>query len=108
MVFFAIGEALRQQYKRQGADLDEDLRQFSRPDWLDRAEPEKPRLKVYTGLACRALADAYKDAKNAQAFTHRNWFRSKDTLDLVRYAVGRLIDIMSIVPGHAIPLLRER
>jgi hypothetical protein len=106
MVFYALGETFRLQYKRRGVDLAEDLRRLAKPDWLDLSGPTKDRIEKYTRIACQALIDAYGDAAKADGFVPRNWFRKDESLHAIGHACERLIG-MSSVFGKELPLLTQ-
>lgn len=104
MVFYALGEVCRLQYKKKGADLSEDLRRLAKPDWLDQTGPTKDRIENYTRIACQAPIDAYSDAAKSDGFVPRNWFRRDESLRSIGHACERLIG-MSSVFGKELPLL---
>ena len=104
MVFYALGEALRIQYRKKGIDLAEDLRRLAKPDWLDQTSELKQRIDNCTRIACQALIDAYGNAAKGEGFVPRNWFRKDESLQEIRRACERLIG-MSGVFGKELPLL---
>jgi hypothetical protein len=104
MVFYALGESLRLQYKKRGKDIADDLRSLAKPDWLDQSGPTKQRIENYTRIACQALIDAYGDAAKSDGFVPRNWIRKDESLRAIGHACERLIG-MSSVFGKELPLL---
>jgi hypothetical protein len=80
LVFFTLGEILRQKYKRTNSDLDADLARLAKPKWLDNSLGPNAEVKRYSRLACEVLVKVYRAAAKSSEFTHRNWFRSRDTL----------------------------
>jgi len=85
MVYFAVGELLRLAYVKSPADLDNDLRRLSKPNWLDDSENStKACLNELFGIATAALTQVYTSRSQSESFRHRNWFRVEQTLSDIR------------------------
>lgn len=97
MVFFAVGESMRQAYRHQGQDFDLALDRFSAPSWY--IEPEahayKAVIRRHCKLAFTALKNAYGEASKDKEFRHRNWFRNQLTLASVQKQLENLWDVVS-------------
>jgi hypothetical protein len=97
MVFFAVGESMRQAHKHQGQDFDPALERFSSPNWyleLD-AHLYKTVVRRHCKLAFTALKNAYGEASSHAEFRHRNWFRSPLTLASIQKQIANLWDVVS-------------
>jgi hypothetical protein len=107
MVFFGVGEAMRQVHEHRGLDFDSVLEDFSDPSWYIEADahPYKTVVRRYCKLAFTALRNAYAEASSHKDFRHRNWFRNPLTLEAIRRQLTNLWDIVSenadnyILPG---------
>jgi hypothetical protein len=99
MVFFGVGELLRLNYVASGKDLNADLRQLHRPAWLDADGGSRKVIKEYFDLAVAALVQSYEAGAQGQSFTHRNWFRSKDTLDSIKKSLQFILRIRPGLPN---------
>lgn len=97
MVFFAVGESMRQVHERQEVDLDSVLEKLSNPGWYSESEthPYKAVVRRHCKLAFTALKNAYSEASSHKDFRHRNWFRNALTLGAVRKQLENLWDIVS-------------
>ncbi|MGA2200819.1 MAG: AIPR family protein [Terriglobales bacterium] len=97
MVFFAVGESMRQAYRHQGQDLGPALERFSDPNWY--IEPEthsyKAVIRRHCKLAFTALKNAYGESSKEKEFRHRNWFRNQLTLASVQKQLENLWDVVS-------------
>lgn len=97
MVFFAVGESLRQVHERGNESLDHTLQKLANPAWY--LEPDgcqqKAVLKRHCKLGFTALKNAYNEAKGQKDFRHRNWFRTQMTLESVRMQLANLWEIAS-------------
>ncbi len=97
MVFFAVGDSMRQAYGHQGQDFDLALERFSSPSWY--VEPEthayKAVIRRHCKLAFTALKNAYGESSKEKEFRHRNWFRNQLTLASVRQQLENLWDVVS-------------
>jgi AIPR protein len=80
MVYFAVGQLLRMNYRENEVNLDDDLQKLGKPKWTERDGPEKPVLRELANLAFAALVKAYETASRSPDFRHRNWFRDRRTL----------------------------
>lgn len=80
LVFFTVGEILRQKYRRTSSDLENDLGRLAKPKWLDQTLGTNAEVTRYSRVACEVLVKIYRTAAKSSDFVHRNWFRSRDTL----------------------------
>jgi hypothetical protein len=97
MVFFAVGESIRQAYAHQGQDFDLALERFSSPGWYLEAETYlfKAVVRRHCKLAFTALKNAYSEASGHKDFRHRNWFRDPLTLASIQRQLANLWDVVS-------------
>jgi AIPR protein len=97
MVFFAVGESMRQAYGHQGQDFDPALERFSNPGWYLESDAHqcKAVLRRHCKLAFTALKNSYGEASSHGEFRHRNWFRSPLTLASIQKQVANLWDVVS-------------
>ncbi len=86
LIYFAIGELMRESYKRQKLDLDNDIAKLAKPnDWL--TEPVKQptaSLSKSFEICSKVLSQQYDSKKSNSNFKHRNWFRDEATLEDIR------------------------
>jgi len=97
MVFFALGESMRQVHQHLGQGLDAALEKVADPGWYLEAEtfPYKATVRRFCKLAFKALKGAYNEASKDAAFRHRNWFRNPLTLASIQKQLADLWDIVS-------------
>jgi hypothetical protein len=84
MAYAAVGELLRLIYSNEPDRLRDHLSLLGRPKWLEKDGHEKAALQEISQLAFSGLIKAYETAESLPDFRHRNWFRSKETLDGIR------------------------
>ncbi|MGD0868740.1 MAG: AIPR family protein [Bryobacteraceae bacterium] len=86
MFFYALGEALRTCYGDKGT-LRMDLRRLSSPAWIADGPDGKVQkvIERLSRLTFKALKEAYNSASSSGGgnFTHRNWFRSQTSLQII-------------------------
>ena len=110
MVFFAVGESMRQAYRNQVQDLDLALERFSDPSWYLEQEDHayKAVIRRHCRLAFTALRNAYGEASKDKEFRHRNWFRNQLTLASVQKQLENLWDVVSEnANDYLLPLARR-
>jgi AIPR protein len=97
MVFFAVGESMRQAYKHQNQDFDFALGRFADPNWYlePETDPHKAVVRRHCKLAFNALKNAYGESSKSEQFRHRNWFRDQLTLASVHKQLESLWDVVS-------------
>lgn len=98
VVFFAVAELLRLIYAALGKDLNSDLRKLHRPAWMETEHGCRRVIKDYFELATAAMVQTYDAASQSPGFTHRNWFRSKDTLEGIRKSLQFILRIRPDLP----------
>ena len=84
LIYFAVGELERQNYAKQGWDLNHDLMKLAKPNsWLTDHE-SKPcaALSKAFEITSMVLVQQYdqKEKTEGAGFKHRNWFRDPGTL----------------------------
>jgi hypothetical protein len=95
LIYYAIGELERQNYKKQGKDLDHDLSKLAKPNaWLSASDsaPQQALTKAFE-ISLKVLSQQY-DAKkrNDPNFKHRNWFRESATTALIQEGLGLALE----------------
>jgi hypothetical protein len=106
MVYFVVGELLREVYRQIGADLDSEIRRLSKPGWMLEDGVEARSVEKYTRLACSVLIKAYRSASKGADFSHRNWFREKATLLDIRQEIpSELQTLKMILDSGELPTL---
>jgi hypothetical protein len=97
LVYFAFGEALRVFYRYLDGDLESAIAKLANPQWNVAEESSGPKavLKRYFRPAVHSLRVSYESAAKIQGFTHRNWFRDKNTLSEVRSELEKLWSVLS-------------
>jgi len=78
LVYFAVGEYMRQVSRFRSANLEIALGRFAKPQFA--LEDGAALVKAYVGPACEVLIRLYRAASKSPDFTHRNWFRDSRTL----------------------------
>lgn len=96
MVFFGVGEVMRQVHGHSEELLNPSLEMLASPGWYLEQETHryKATLRRHCKLAFAALKNSYGEA-NARGSTHRNWFRDRLTLASIRKQVGNLWSVVS-------------
>ena len=106
MVYFVVGELLRNVYPPIGADLDSEIRRLSKPSWMLEDGVEARTVEKYTRLGCSVLIKAYRAASKGADFSHRNWFREKTTLSDIRQEIpSELQTLKMILDSGELPTL---
>ncbi len=98
LVYYALGEFERQNYKRQGWDLNQDLCKLAKPNsWLVETDnAPKHALRNAFDIVSKVLIQRYDNAKKSTVgFKHRNWFRDQDTLSDIKDSLGLALDFGS-------------
>ncbi len=110
MVFFGIGESMRQAYRSLAQDFDLGLGRFSNPGWFLEADSHtyKAVVRRHCKLAFSALKNSYGEASSHAEFRHRNWFRSPLTLASIQKQVANLWDVVSENGDDYLPTLTKR
>lgn len=82
LVFFAVGELLRAAHS---TDVSRVLRAFGDINRWENDAKAAENIRRYAVEACSVIYQAYSSASRLSAgFTHRNWFRQKETLAMLR------------------------
>jgi hypothetical protein len=86
LIYFAIGELLRESYSRQKEDLNHDIAKLAKPnDWLaDANSKPSAALRKAFDISGKVLRQQYDNKKTNPDFKHRNWFRDSATLSDIR------------------------
>jgi hypothetical protein len=106
MVFFVVGELLREVYKQVGANLGSEIRRLSKPGWMLEDGVEARTIEKYTRLGCSVLIKSYRSASKGPEFSHRNWFREKATLSDIRQEIpSELQTLKMILDSGELPML---
>jgi hypothetical protein len=106
MVFFVVGELLREVYRQVGADLGSEIRRLSKPGWMLEDGVEARTIEKYTRLECSVLIKSYRSASKGPDFSHRNWFREKATLSDIRQEIpSELQTLKMILDSGELPML---
>lgn len=87
LVFFAVGELLRQTYAKEEWDLAHDLSRLAKPNaWrADMSSSPRTALSKAFEIASMVLRQRYETKRTSSpGFKHRNWFRDENTLNEVR------------------------
>lgn len=82
LIYFAVGELQRMSYKKDGINLESDLRKLAKPNiwWPDPSSSPRVALETAFDIASKVLIRQYDAKKKSPEFKHRNWFRDPDTL----------------------------
>lgn len=103
LIFYTVGEIIRQKYKVKKISFEPDLARLAKPRWLEEASGVTSEIKRYTRLASEVLIKVYRSAAKSSAFTHRNWFRSQETLkDIsreIQYSTT-VLDTLNLLRGE--------
>ena len=101
VIYYAIGELLRESYKKQNTNLDHDLSRLAKPNaWLvDVNSNAVLALQKIFEIARAVLEQQYDLRAKAPSFKHRNWSRDEETLKDIQAGIK-----MSLVYGNP-PLL---
>jgi hypothetical protein len=96
MFYFGLGEVLRKAYGDTGEQCRRDVRKLSNPAWMidgstSRAQKVISRL---ARMAFQVLRQAYDESAKTGA-SHRNWFRSQATLQLITDKVAASWDLVA-------------
>jgi hypothetical protein len=83
LVYYAMGEIMREMAKRQKRTLSDFLKMYAKPTWQDDKRAKKLIQRMFEA-ACDLVVFAYRltTAKH-ENFVHRNFFRSQETLQLI-------------------------
>jgi hypothetical protein len=95
LVYYAVGELQRQNYLKQGWNLDQDLRKLAKPNsWLGEiGSPPKHALVKAFEISSKVLSQQYEAAKkNNLGFKHRNWFRDQETIGSINEGLGLALE----------------
>ena len=94
LIYYAVGELERLSYKKQGLDLQHDLRKLAKPNnWLpDPSSSPHLALDKAFDIASKVLIQQYESKKKSAGFKHRNWFRDPDTLVDIRSGLELALD----------------
>ena len=96
MAYAAVGELLRLIYADNPEKLHDHLSHLGKPKWIEKDGPEKTALQEISQLAFSGLVKAYETAAGSSPdFRHRNWFRSKSSLDGIRSNLKFIKEIMT-------------
>lgn len=100
MLYFALGELLREKYQREQSDLPASLRRLGKPRWMDEPEDkgEMASLKKYCNAAKEILIRCYRNAMKSPTFVQRNWYRSDDTLRDIREEIQLADSLLKAMP----------
>jgi hypothetical protein len=96
MFYFGLGEVLRKAYEVVEGQYRSDLLKLSHPGWIGDG-PIGAKQKVISRLsrmAFQALRQAYDESVRVGT-SHRNWFRSQATLQLIREKVTNSWDLVA-------------
>jgi hypothetical protein len=105
MVYFVVGELLRDVYRQVG-NLDSEIRRLSKPSWMLEDGVEARTIEKYTRLGCSVLIKAYRAASKGADFSHRNWFREKATISDIRQEIpSELQTLKMILDSGELPTL---
>ena len=85
LVFFALGEVIREVCRLRKIDEAELLKSFGKPKWQDDNRKLKFVSNAFTA-ACDMVVQAYQMAQTKPNFVHRNFFRDAETLSSIRSA----------------------
>lgn len=85
LVFFAVGEVVREVCKINKCDENLFLKTFAKPKWQDDSAKRRFVSDVY-GLACDVIVQVYLAAQKHPDFVHRNFYRVSETLGDIRNA----------------------
>lgn len=96
MVFFAVGESMRQVHQRLGREFDPIVGKFSNPGWYLESDAHlyKAVVRRHWNSAFTALKNAYSEASSQVEFRHRNWFRNQLTLASIQKQLANLWNVV--------------
>ena len=97
MFYFALGLALSNAYAGIDETLNAHLRSLGDPDWTrkDSGVGTKKAISALSRLAFKGMQDAYSEASAKEGFTHRNWFRTAATLEMIKRHITSSWDLVS-------------
>lgn len=97
MFYFALGVALENSYAGDEETLTAHLRRLGDPDWTrkDSGVDTKRAISTLSRIAFKGMQDAYNEASAKDGFTHRNWFRTLATLDMIRKHIANSWELVS-------------
>ena len=98
LVFFVLGELLRAKCQGEGEDCADVLARLSKPQWMEEDEARCSSVGDYTECACEILVRRYRNDSRPASFTHRNWFRSSDTLRQIKSDVRTGLTTLKALP----------
>ena len=82
LVFYTVGRMLDAKCQSENTTLGTVLKKLSKPKWsADRNSKEAKGVSEYTEEACQLLMRTYHRVSEHPAFTQRNWFRKRETLE---------------------------
>lgn len=97
MFYYALGKALANAYVGAEETLNEHLCSLGDPDWTrkDAGAGTKKAISALSKLAFKGMQDAYGEASAKEGFTHRNWFRTAATLDVIARHIANSWELVS-------------
>lgn len=100
LIYFTIGELLREKYSISKRDLILDLQGLAKPKWLDENASSGTRLAVkkYCNAAKEVLVRTYRSARKDPSFVQRNWYRSDQTLEEIRSDISNAESLIESLP----------
>lgn len=97
MFYYAFGKALANAYAGMEDTLNAHLCTVGDPDWTrkDAGSGTKKAISALSRLAFKGMRDAYSEANAKEGFTHRNWFRTAATLDMIARHITNSWELVS-------------